>query len=491
MTRTTFPSNKTLPSSPGSIEDIYELSPMQQGMLFHTLLSPEVGTYCSQYSIRLRGLIDPDLFYASWQILVDRHPILRTSFEWEGLSRPVQVVHRTVRITKDYRNWQGATVEETIERVKSFLEEDLNRGFELNTPPLLRLALFRIAEGEYELVWTNHHLLLDGWSRALLLDEFMTVYAAEVSGGAWCLPSRRPFRDYISLTRTLDEYRAKVYWQETLAGFRELTPLSSKVSSSLTKAQPPQRLGRSVPAAITQAAGAFVRREHLTFNTVLQGAWALTLAHLSEARDIVFGTVVSGRSPEFDGVEEMIGLFINTLPVRLKIGEGISISDWLQSVQQILAQIREFETFSIVDIKRWAGVSSSVPLFDSIFVFENYPTSSIRSRSKAFEIGPVKHWIRQDFPLVLSVRLSEELILTLNNERAILMSEADRLLKLYIAVLEKLPGAEALTVEAFLSGMAEVDCAYRKAREEDLSRLSADKLKSIKRVDRHSASPLR
>jgi len=187
----------------------------------------------------------------------------------------------------------------------------------------------------------------------------------------------------------------------------------------------------------------------------------------------------------------MIGLFINTLPVRLKIGEGISISDWLQSVQQILAQIREFETFSIVDIKRWAGVSSSVPLFDSIFVFENYPTSSIRSRSKAFEIGPVKHWIRQDFPLVLSVRLSEELILTLNNERAILMSEADRLLKLYIAVLEKLPGAEALTVEAFLSGMAEVDCAYRKAREEDLSRLSADKLKSIKRVDRHSASPLR
>jgi amino acid adenylation domain-containing protein/non-ribosomal peptide synthase protein (TIGR01720 family) len=357
------------------VEDIYDLSPLQQGLLFHTLRDPEAGLYCQQAANPIRDL-DVAAFRQAWQEVIDRHPILRTSFHWDGLSKPVQVVHRQAALSIEERDWRDLPPADQEARLQVFLQEDRKRGFVFGEAPLLRLTLIRIADDMHYSVWSRHHILIDGWSNPLLLREVSILYQALRGGRKPKLPPARPYRDYIAWLHEQELPRAEAFWRQNLKGVTEPTPLPLDRLDG-------QRPDREIlcaeehvcfPESLLSGLQALGRRHGLTLNTVVQGAWALLLARHSGRDDVVFGGTVSGRPPTLPGVESIVGLFINTLPVRIRVPAEQSLIPWLQDIQARQADLTQFEYSPLVKVHGWSEVPRGTPLFQSIFVFENYPT---------------------------------------------------------------------------------------------------------------------
>jgi hypothetical protein len=205
--------------APDDVELIYELSPMQQAMLFHSLYAPGSGVYVIQLSLRLTGRLDVSAFERAWRRLVERHDILRTGFFWEDLEKPLQVVYREVGLRVARESWRGLEAGEREARLAAYLDADRERGFDLSAPPLMRLALIELDEDVHQLVWSQHHIAVDGWSRGLLLQELFTAYAAFAGGGEPGLPAPRGFRDYISWLQRRPAEEAEAFWRRGLAGF--------------------------------------------------------------------------------------------------------------------------------------------------------------------------------------------------------------------------------------------------------------------------------
>ncbi|HEX6287704.1 MAG TPA: amino acid adenylation domain-containing protein, partial [Herpetosiphonaceae bacterium] len=358
-----------------NVEDVYPLSPMQQGMLFHTLYDP--GLYVEQTISTLRGNLNLAAFQRAWQQAVDRHPILRTAFLWEGLDSPLQVVRRQTKLPWTIEDWRGLDPDEHQSRLQQFLQADLARGFDLAQAPLMRLALFQTADDTYSFVWSQHHILLDGWSLPLLLNEIFTSYEAASQGRELHLPRPRPYRDYIAWLQRQDMAQAEAFWRQFLAGFA--APTAFGVDHLVYTSDDEPQYGRHemhLPAEPSAALQALARQHGLTMNTVVQGAWAILLSRYSGEPDVVFGATVSGRPAELPGVEQMIGLFINTLPVRVQVRPAARLLDWLKALQAQQAELRQYEYSPLVQIQGWSDVPRGQPLFESLLVFENYPATT-------------------------------------------------------------------------------------------------------------------
>src|SRR5918992_3227160 len=259
-----------------NIESIYPLSPMQQGMLFHTLQAPDSGVYCEQTSYSLTGNLNVSAFKRAWWQAVQRHPILRTAFYWEEFSEPLQVVYRQVALPWVEEDWRGLSPSEQQGRFEAFLEADWARGFELGQAPLMRYALLRVAEESYYFVWSFHHLLLDGWSLPLVLKEVLACYEGYCGGREVHLKRPRPYRDYIAWLQRQDLARAEGFWREALQGITAPTPLSIGRSEGVRLEREPRyaERGLRVSAAVTGRLQALARAHRLTLNTLVQGAWA-------------------------------------------------------------------------------------------------------------------------------------------------------------------------------------------------------------------------
>ncbi len=313
-----------------TVEDLYPLSPAQQGMLFYVLSAPRSGVYFEQFALAYDQGLEPETFVAAWQQVVDRHPILRTSFLWEELEAPIQVVHRRVRLPVERLDWRGRPPAEQERDLQAYAAADRRRGFDLARPPLLRLALIRVGEEAYRVVWSHHHLLLDGWSVGLMMREILEAYQASARGELAPPAPRRPFKDFIGWLRQLDGTAAEPYWRRALAGFHAPTPLPlDRTGEPTIHLEYALRLVRLSPARSAELK-AFAQRHRVTLTTVLYAAWALLLGRSGGARDVVFGTTVSGRSPALPGVESMIGCLINTLPVRVREDPAAELAVWLR-----------------------------------------------------------------------------------------------------------------------------------------------------------------
>ena len=326
-----------------SIQDIYPLSPMQQGMLFHTLYEPESAIYFEQSNCRLKGKLDVSAFELAWQRILDSHPVLRTSFVWEGLDDPVQVVNRQVQLPLTQQDWRGLSQVEQHEQLQRFLSADRKEGFAISQAPLMRLALIRLTDYNHEFIWSFHHLLLDGWSAALLWRDVAAFYQAFCRGAEPRLEPTRLYRDYIAWLQQQDLALAKQYWEQTLQGFTAPTPLSvDKVayhSSKQSEICDEQQIRLST--STTSALQFLAQEQRLTLNTIVQGAWALLLSHYSGENDVVFGVTVSGRPADLPEVETMVGLFINTLPLRVGVSPEARILPWLKWIQVRQVEMRQ------------------------------------------------------------------------------------------------------------------------------------------------------
>jgi amino acid adenylation domain-containing protein/non-ribosomal peptide synthase protein (TIGR01720 family) len=400
------------------IEDVYALSPMQQGMLFHALYEPRSGDYVVQISCELHRGLNALAFARAWQHVADRHAILRTSFVWKGLVEPLQRVHRTVRFPVEQQDWRGLSQSEQSARLAEFLEADSARGFDLTQPPLMRVALIRLSEDLSHFVWSNHHLVIDGWCRPVILKEVFACYDAFSRGEEVRLERAPQFRDYIAYLHQQDMSKAEEFWRETLKGFRAPIPLGSgRARSHETNGGGPYRdQYLNLTGEETDLLTGLARQQRLTLNTLVQGAWGLLLARDSGKADVVFGVTVSGRPTSLEGAESMIGLFINTLPLRVRMSWEDPLLCWLQALQEQQAEMRQYEYTPLIQAHGWSEVPRRLPLFETMLVFNNYPVDDyLQEQTKSLGLLGYRSisWstVYSNYPLIIVTGPSAQLML--------------------------------------------------------------------------------
>ncbi|MBD2510596.1 non-ribosomal peptide synthase/polyketide synthase [Nostoc muscorum FACHB-395] len=396
-----------------NIEDIYPLSPMQEGMLFESLYAPDSGVYFEQITCILTGNLDVKTFEQAWQQVVARHPVFRTAFLWESLSQPVQVVYRQVNVTVETYDWRELSTQEQQQQLESFLDSERQQGFQVSQAPLMRLHLIQLDGDTYQFVWCHHHLLLDGWSSPLVFQDLLEFYQAISQGKSLSNTGTVSYRNYIAWLQQQDRDLAKEFWRQKLQGFTTPTPLTVDKPLSMREKHSgysEQQIDLTVPA--TAAVMSFVRQHQLTMSNLVQATWGLLLSRYSQETDVVFGATVSGRPPELVGVESIVGLFINTLPVRVQISEKTELLGLLKDLQAQQIESEQFSHSSLAEIQGLSDVPKGTPLFESIVVFENYPidTSALQG-DRNFSLSNFR-WIEQtNYPLAVLVSPGEQLSL--------------------------------------------------------------------------------
>jgi len=399
-----------------NIEDIYELSPLQQGILFHTLVAPDSGVYFEQFCYALQTQLDVLAFQKAWQRVLDRHPILRTSFYWENLDKPYQVVYRQVDLPWDFQDWRQMSLEETEKQLEVFLAADRKQGFTLSQVPLIRLALIQVADDAYQFVFSYHHILMEGWSLTWLWKEFYEFYNAFFQGQDLHLEYPRPFREYISWLQQQDISKAEIYWRETLRGFTVPTPLmmdkAGDTFSSENEDHDCQQTLLSVTT--TDVLNSLTRKYHLTLNILLKGVWAILLSRYSGESDIVFGATSSGRPIELAEAESMMGLFANTLPLRVQVDSNAFLIPWLKKLQIQEVEMRQYEYSPLIQIQQWSQIPRGLPLFDSLLSFNNYLVDNTKEKlAQSMVIGKTRIFEKTNYPLTLQVYPGSDLLLSI------------------------------------------------------------------------------
>ncbi|MCZ0206373.1 condensation domain-containing protein, partial [Streptomyces sp. UMAF16] len=385
-----------------AVEDLLPLTPLQEGMLFHRLVGGPDDVYVDQAALLLEGVTDPDALALAWQRVTDRTPALRTSVVWEGVPVPLQVVHRHVTVPVQQMDWRDLDARERAGRLERLRADDLARGLDLGTAPLMRLTLVRLPDARLHLLWTSHHLILDGWSLAQVLTDVFEEYTALTSGTASRPPARRPFGDYVRWLAGRDTEAARAHWRTVLAGFATPTPLPA---DRVRRPGHETRSGRVHTAALTDEVSArlarIARAAGLTLGTVVQGAWALLLSRYAAEPDVLFGTTVAGRPDDLPGAESMVGMFINTLPTRVRVDDSATAADWLRRLQEEQAEARRYADVSLAELTALSDVPTGNPLFDSMVAFENYPFDQARSAAAGIRLADVSARDATNYPLVL------------------------------------------------------------------------------------------
>ena len=403
-----------------NIENIYELSPVQQGILFHSLYDSASEAYFVQLSYGLRGILNIAAFERAWERTLAHHSPLRTSFHWQELDKTLQVVHKKVQLPLQQLDWRGINPEEQQEKFQAFLLSDRQQGFKLSDESLLRLTLIRLGDRHYHFVWSSHHIILDGWSGALVFKDFVLLYEAFCRGEEIPLQSGDRFADYIAWLQQQDLSQAEAFWRQTLKGVTAPTPLTNLEVHSLS-AQPQKYLEQSLKLspATTTALKSWAKQHQLTLNTIVQGAWALLLSRYSGEDEVVYGVTVSGRPVDLPAAESMVGIFINTLPLRVKLDAEMSLLPWLGQLQRQLLEIRQYEYSPLVEIQGWSEVPRGLPLFESILVFENYPVDrALSDWQKNLEIETLCAVDHTNYPLTISVIPGSELEIRIAGDRS-------------------------------------------------------------------------
>ncbi|MET9923058.1 condensation domain-containing protein, partial [Streptomyces sp. NPDC006435] len=383
-----------------NVEDVYGLSPLQFGMLYHSLEdTSDTRPYMVQMTEEVEGSFDEALFGAAWQQLVDRHSILRSAFVWEGVSEPVQVVQREAPLPFEVRDLRGLSDQE--EQLSAFLTEDWDRGFDLSRAPLVRVTVLRTGEERRIVVWSFHHILLDGWSVQILQKELFALYRALLDGTSAGLPTTVPYRRYIEWLNSRQDDGSAEFWTDYLAGVTEPTALNVDQDTGDTGVG---EFEVCASAELFARARDYARSQRVTMNTLVQGLWSILLSRYSRQDEVLFGSTISGRSIDLPGVDSMMGLFINTLPVRGRLTGDLVVSEWLKDLQDEQLEMRQWEYCHLVDVQKHSRIPRGEPLFRSILVFENYP---VVQKPSDFPEGLTRRLVncveRTGYPLTLVV----------------------------------------------------------------------------------------
>jgi amino acid adenylation domain-containing protein len=439
----------------------YALSPLQEGMLFHSQQAPGSGLYCNQEGYELSGALDADALGAAWRRVVARHDILRTGFVSRGADGWRQAVRPAVALEFANAEWRDLDAPARAVARQRWIENERRRGFDPSAPPLMRLLLARVDADVHELYWSVHHVLLDAWSRAIVLRDLWTAYARLVDGVNGIEPAAPPYRAYIDWLQRQDRDAADRFWAAALAGVDAPTRFDF-ADPERTSAD--ERIGEITArwsSDETERLRTGARAEGITVNTIVQGAWACVLGRYASSRDVVFGVTVSGRPHDLPQVESMVGLFINTLPARVRWTSGEPVGAFLRRLQREQSESREHAFVPLVEVQRHTGVPSGTPLFDSVLVFENTPREPAATPTARLpRVRQLFAHERMHFPVALTAGAGRSLGIRLSFDRArVPDAVAQRLLDALGVAIRAL----ASSASARMGNVTPVDGSYQLA----------------------------
>jgi iturin family lipopeptide synthetase B len=435
-----------------NIEDIFSLTPMQEGMLFHYLKSPQSELYFEQLSLEISGKIDVERFEKAWNFIIETNEMLRTVFRWEKIENPIQIILKEHKIQPGYYDLSlsGKVFDEKKKRLEEIKVREREEKFDLREVPF-RITLCNGQEDKYDMIISNFHILYDGWSNGIILKEFFKAYDDLSKGKKLVKPVKTKFKEFVKLVRNQDLKRQETYWRGYLKGFETLTEISinhRKGKENTSRGKYRIRCGKEMKDKLED----FVRKHKITLASFLYVAWGLLLQKYNNSDDVIFGTTVSGRSAKLQGIEEMVGLFINTLPLRIQTNSNEKTGDLLNRIDKALKMREEYSTTSLVNIKEYSEINNKEELFDNIVIIENYPLANrlILEESKltidSYSMVEMTHY---DLTVGIFINDDIEVNFTYNKE----IFEKDNLvrlfhqLKLILQDIIKNPGKEIPEIE--------------------------------------------
>ncbi len=395
------------------IQNIYQLSPMQEGMLFHYLMNPNSESYLGQMTFEIHGALDIEAVEESMNALINRHEVLRTLFLYEGYERPVQLVLKERKANVQYRDLlHEMSIQEDINReVENCKENQKHNNFDLSKDLLMRLVVLRTAEEKYTLIWNYHHILMDGWCSATILSEFRELYSKNRKGIKAQLPPVHSYYNYIEWLENRDKTSSKTYWQNYLKGYNHSASMpKANVTSTKEIAYDLAIEHILIEKSETNLLQQLTVEYGVTINTIIQFVWGMLLAKYNNVEDVVFGAVVSGRPTEIDGIENMIGLFINTIPVRIDYSNVEDLGEVLRTIQENALEKEEHQYHPLSDIQTYSSLGRE--LFDHIVIVENYPVLEDQETSASkndFLVKNVEMLVQSNYDLSLVVVPNDEI----------------------------------------------------------------------------------
>ncbi len=402
--------NKRSKIQRNNISSIYPLSPMQRGLLFENFVSKE--TYTLSIVINLKGEVNIQAMRKSWQFIVNHYDILRTIIVNNISKEPLQIVLKEVAFDikiLDLRNKPDYIQKRELENL---VTKGKQKGFDLEKAPLMRVTLIRINNDEYKLLWENHHIILDGWSNPIFLKSLMQAYQSYLKNEVPNLPIPAKYESYIGWLQKQNTDKARIFWQKYLLDYEGECDLPINLNSKKL-IKPKNKFGEyshKLNYKITSNINLFLRKKRITLGDILQVSWAILLSKYNSKEDVVFGNVSSGRSGNLSQIEELVGLCINTLPIRVNAKGENTIEFLLKEMNKSSVTVREYEYSSLTDIQKWLKIKNNNELFQTIFVLENYPMKEIANQKDAilkvdgFESHETPH-----YPLSLTCIPGEEL----------------------------------------------------------------------------------
>ncbi|MBN9344325.1 MAG: hypothetical protein J0H87_08195, partial [Holosporales bacterium] len=354
------------------IESLYPLSPMQSGFLSTAIRFNGPDPYLRQNLFELKGNIKPSFIKEAWQSVIENEPMLRTGFIWDNISKPLQFILADLKIDWKEHDWEKIPERLHQNKLQDLINLDYETSFDLKNPPLVRFNLIRLASNRYWLLWSIHHIIVDGWCSSILIKKFIMAYEQLSAQQKIILPKTTPYQEYIEWIENQNLEKAEAFWKDALEGAKP-TRLSRKIIKETNNRSQYDHFHMELSQEKTELLMKIASKTEMTPSSLIQAAWAILINKYTNQSDITFGVTVSGRAISLPHIDEMIGLFINTLPLRLKILPENDIMDILNQIKEKMLEIQQNGYVSLAKINNWVGLGMNNFLFDNIFIFENYP----------------------------------------------------------------------------------------------------------------------
>ncbi|WP_106795022.1 non-ribosomal peptide synthetase [Aquimarina sp. Aq78] len=452
-------------------DSIYKLSPLQEGMLFHSLYDEDAKAYIVQLTMDFPKGVDTEILKSAWNHIIDNHSILRSAFFYKELSVPVQRVYDKVVIPFTELDYSMYSPTELDEKINAFIELDSTRGFSFTQAPLMRVTLIKTGKVSSKMIFTNHHILFDGWSMPILLEELLNAYETIFQGSNPPEQKKDLYEDYIKYIAKKDTVEEERFWKEYLKNLETpgLLPFSEAGVSRNKAIGNFKDVSLTLDDNFTDKLRNYAQDKRLTVNTILQGVWALLLSKYTNNNTVVYGVTVSGRPAELENSEHKVGLYINTLPLCTTVENDMLISDWLLELQSGHAAGREHQYTSLSKIQKISNVQGD--LFDSILVFENYPVSkTLSERESILEVDNSEVKELANYLLNITVNLSEGLEINFNYNASLLEDATIKMIHNHFEYLLQ------QIVNPSINKISEFDILTEKEKDEILHVFNPDKI---------------
>jgi len=396
-----------------NIQDILALTPMQEGMLFHYLEDQKSHQYFEQLSISILAQIDPVIFEAAWNIVVQSNEMLRTVFRWEKVEHPLQIILKEYAIKPIYVDIPGKTVSEKQKLLNAIKVKDRETKFDLQHVPF-RITLCKLHPKQYQLIVSNHHILYDGWSNGIILREFFNAYNALSNGKKSIKPIKTKFKEFVKWTREQDTEKQGEYWSDYLRGIDTGTrlPIKTGKARGLESLQNDESISHdtTLPGPMTRNLEEVVKEYKVTIASLLYSAWGMLLQKYTGSDDVLFGTTISGRSAKIKGIEDMVGMFINTLPLRAQTHAAETTIQLIKRTNEILEDRQAYEHTPLANIRGYSQLEPREELFDSVVVIENYPLDSrLFQENGKLKVTSVSTFEMTNYDLTVGIFLSKKI----------------------------------------------------------------------------------